>query len=139
MGTTPITIARQRVKVIHKDIPELDWHKVSSRKVTHSVSKFRPTGLGKKIPLDGDSETDNITTEAGLRLPEMAGFLADLRAKKKFAGATVVVLQYDVDGVEIGKEEWFDCMVASVEFPEADANNDGGDVASVVVEWAVAD
>lgn len=140
MGTTPQTIARQRVSVVHPNIPSgIEWHKVSERKITHNTSKFRTTGLGKRWPVDGDSETENITTEAALRLPEMAQFRADLKAGVKFYGAAIVVQQFDVDGVESGKEEWFNCMVSTATFPEADANNTNGDVASVAVEWAVAD
>lgn len=138
MGTTPITTARQKVEVIHRDISAFDWHKASARKITHSVSKMRTTGLGKKVPLSGETDIDNITTEAMLVLPEMAGFLAALKAGNKFSGATIVVKQFDVDGVEEGKDEWFDCMVVSAEWPEADANNEGGDPASLVIEWAVA-
>ena len=139
MGKTPITIARQKVSVIHPDIPDLDWHKGAGAKITHTVSKMRTTGMGKKIPLDGGSETENFTTEAALRLPEMGEFRRRLRAKEKFEGTTIITRQFDVDGVEVGKDELFNCMVVGVEFPEADANNENGDAASVIVEWAMED
>ena len=138
MGRTPITTAREVVTVIHSDIPaDLEWDIASERGATHSSSMFRTKGLGPKIPLSGDTEGKNITTEAALRLPEMAGFKAALKANSKFSGATVVVSQFDVDGVEVGKEEWFGCMVADYTFSATDANATDGAPSKVIVEWMV--
>ena len=138
MGVTPITTAREVVRVIHPDIPaDLDWDKVSERGASHSATLFRTRGRGPKIPLAGDTEVKNITTEAALRLPEMAGFKAALKSGQKFYDATVVVSQFDVDGVEVGKEEWFGCMVADYTFSATDANATDGEPSKVIVEWAV--
>ena len=118
-------------------IPVLEWDKFSGGDVTHSITKVRRTAGAKKEVLTGDSEVDNITTEAFVDPAAHSQFLRDLKDLKKFEGTQITVYAIDNAGARVGGSEltWTNCSVAKSTPIQADAN--GEDAAKLVIEWAV--
>lgn len=122
--TTPISVA--------------DWDKFSGGDLTHSVTKVRTTAGGPKVVMTGDSEVENIVTEAFIDPSAHSGFLTALKDGDKFEGTSITLKFIDNAGVQVGNTlVWTNCSVAKFTPPPADSN--GEDAAKLVIEWAVSD
>jgi hypothetical protein len=135
-------LTQHKVKVLvtndSSPISVADWDKFSGGDLTHSVSKVRVTAGGKKQVLTGDSEVDNIVTEAFIDAAAHSAFLKALKDGSKFDGTSITVKFIDNAGVQVGDTMvWTNCSVAKFSPPQADSN--GEDAAKLVIEWAVGD
>ena len=129
---------RERVTVSHQSLPQIEWHRASGGARSHTTTKVRTTAGGRKKPLSGDSEVDNITTEAYIDTVAHDALIAALHAGEKYEGATVTRQFIDAAEVPIGTpRSYFDCSVAKFELSDADANGEEG--ATLSVEWVVGD
>lgn len=127
---------RLKVTVSHKRLPPIDWDKASGGDRTHSSTKVRATAAGPKIVLTGDSEVENVTTEAFIDPVAYAGVLAALHAGEKYAGASITRQFVDAADIPVGPPiTHMDCSVVKFTPPEADANGEDG--SKLVVEWMV--
>lgn len=134
-----LTQHKVRVKVVApagKIISVTDWDKFSGGDLSHSITKVRRAAGAPKEVLTGDSEVDNITTEAFIDPAAHSAFIKKLKDGEKFEGTTITVYYIDNAGVQVGDElSWTGCSVAKFSPPQADSN--GEDAAKLVIEWAV--
>ena len=127
---------RERVTV--SSLPQIEWAKASGGARSHTTTKVRTRAGGKKKPLSGDSEVDNVITEAYIDPVAHDAVLAALHAGEKYEGTTVTRQFIDAAEVPIGSpRSYFDCSVAKFELSDADANGEEG--ATLSVEWVVGD
>jgi len=127
---------RVRVTVSHPRLTQIEWDKISGGDRTNNTTKVRATAGGPKIVLSGDSEVDNVTTEAFIDPVAHADVLAKLHAGDTFDGATITRQFVDAAQVPVGPALTYqDCSVAKFTPPDADANAEDG--AKLVVEWMV--
>ncbi len=132
----PTTQNRERVTV--SSLPQIEWDKASGGARNHTTTKVRTRAGGKKKPLSGDSEVDNVTTEAFIDPVAHDAVLAALHAGETYPGTTITRQFIDAAEVPIGSpRSWFNCSVAKVDPSDADANSDEG--AKLVIEWIVGD
>ena len=127
------------VRVVNPDSPliDIDWDKVDGGARTHNTTKVRARAGGPKQVLVGESEVDNVTTEAYIDPVAHAQLLAELHAGNTFAGSTISRQFIDANGVLIGaKLEHKNCAVVKADHIPGDANSEG-DGATLVVEWQV--
>lgn len=129
---------RVRVTVQHPLMPVIDWDKATGGDRTNNTTKVRPAAGKAKVVLAGESEVDNVTTEAYIDPVAHATLLARLASGETFTGATVSRQFIDAAEVPVGaKIEHLNCSVAKFTPPDADANGEDG--AKLVIEWMVSD
>jgi hypothetical protein len=130
------------VRVVNPVNPliDIDWDKADGGARSHNVTKVRARAGGPKLVLTGDSEVENITTEAFIDPVAHAQLLQQLHAGETFSGSTITRQFLDANGVPIPgtKLEHKGCAVVKSESIPADANSDG-EGAKLVVEWQVGD
>ena len=129
------------VRVTHPSrvLIDIDWDKIDGGARTHSVTKVRATAGAPKQVLVGESEFENITTEAFIDPVAHDQLLQTLHSGETFAGATISRQFIDANGVPIGRAiNHKGCAVAKFDIFPGDANSDG-EGAKLVVEWQVGD
>lgn len=129
---------RVSVTVSHPSMPQIDWDKIAGGDRTNNTTKVRPAAGMPKVVLSGESEVDNVTTEAFIDPLAHANLLASLQAGETFEGAVITRQFIDANGVPVGAAlSHLNCSVAKFTPPDADANSEG-EGAKLVIEWMVA-
>ena len=125
---------RERVTV--SSMTEIQWAKASGGDRSHNSTKVRATAGGPKQVLSGDSEVDNVTTEAFIDPVAYDAVLQKLHAGETYPGTTVTRQFIDAAEVPVGSaRSYHNCSVAKFSLSDADANGEEGSTLSV--EWQV--
>lgn len=128
------TQARERVSV--SSMPGIAWDKASGGDRSHNSRKARATAGGPKQVLSGDSEIDNVITEAFIDPVAYDAVLQQLHAGETFPNTTVARQFIDAAEVPVGQaRRYFPCSVAKFSLSDADANGEEG--SKLIVEWTV--
>lgn len=127
---------QNRVRVSVSSLPGIDWDIVDGGSRVHTSTKVRPAAGKKKVVLTGDSEVENVTTEAFVDPVAHAEVLAALNAGETYPGTTITRQFIDAAEVPVGLPLTSQgCAVAKFDPPKADANSEDG--VKLVIEWTV--